>query len=470
MSWKIVSCSEQGPSHKEFKVSCQDYVNCYYEKNKDLVIGAVSDGSSSAKHSYFGAKLAVNLSIEYIKKNWNQSLNNEEKTKELFEKVFEVVLDFLNATAEKNSCSLKDFDCTLLVFIITSNSFAALQIGDGLIVIKTRTEDNQNNYQLLFMPHKGEFSNQTTFVTSTNAKNKMMVHFKSVLVDFICVGTDGIERLCLNQKPNQKWEAHKDFFYPLHQGLLNAKYQSLFEKEIVNLLNSEEAKQESRDDKTILLCVYEASPSSPEWSEKQLQLYPIPDQHKNKPQEITISNPTIGDYSEHLKQDEGLLSNNNQPKSYDSSKQKKSQYRAKLDKPIINLLVIFFCITIIILIIGNCFQFFKIRQQASLYEPLVPIYIDNKPRGFLFKKPTTSTFEAWVYVPLSYINETSITVPNNDGVFPRIHPQDFENDHPAQQPLIGYLYPGTYSYSEVKLSDTGDDQERRVKIEIRLDK
>jgi hypothetical protein len=43
---------------------CQDYSN--YRCYDDIIIGAVSDGAGSAKHSDVGAKLAVETTLSFL--------------------------------------------------------------------------------------------------------------------------------------------------------------------------------------------------------------------------------------------------------------------------------------------------------------------------------------------------------------------------------------------------------------------
>ncbi len=77
MSWKIVSSRVQGDSHKKHKIPCQDYVEYFHENG--LLIGAIADGSSSAKYSKYGAQLAVKHAIDYVKENSKCPLTSKKK-------------------------------------------------------------------------------------------------------------------------------------------------------------------------------------------------------------------------------------------------------------------------------------------------------------------------------------------------------------------------------------------------------
>ncbi|WP_338422937.1 protein phosphatase 2C domain-containing protein [Anabaena sphaerica] len=71
---------------------------------------------------------------------------------------------------------------------------AAMQIGDGFIVMRCQDAE----YQILFKPDKGEFFNETTFVTSVNALEEMQVEVFPGKQGFICASTDGLEKVQLD--------------------------------------------------------------------------------------------------------------------------------------------------------------------------------------------------------------------------------------------------------------------------------
>ena len=103
------------------------------------------------------------------------------------------VISSLSIQAENNNYSIDDLACTLLIAIATPNGIAAMQIGDGFITVRYPEQDPL----LLFSPDKGEYINETTFVTSTNALKDMKVVVQPGQPEFICASTDGLERLAI---------------------------------------------------------------------------------------------------------------------------------------------------------------------------------------------------------------------------------------------------------------------------------
>ena len=254
MEWQVVGVSVQGSYHIDQKLPCQDAAKYETFSDNQIIIGAVSDGMGSARHSEIGSALAVNTALSEIKSRmcWQHQPSNEQ-VRDIFYTVLETVKASLKKEAEKKGYSLKDLACTLLIFVATPKWLAAMQVGDGLIVVR---RSKGENYELLFRPDKGKrYPNETTSVTSSYAEREMQVDVKSGCYQFICAATDGIENISLVKR--EAWRPFENFFKPLEeQIMLSQNTVNQKEMEIEDFLNSEQVNQETDDDKTLLLCVY----------------------------------------------------------------------------------------------------------------------------------------------------------------------------------------------------------------------
>lgn len=280
MTWKLIVRSEVGTSHEKRQIPCQDYGECtLIEHLHDTVVGAIADGSGSAEHSDVGSEIAVKAVLsdlpQYLdgidKDGTNlPQLPSKEKAQDIFEKTFKTVLDKLNTKANESSYRLQELACTLIAFVATPEWVAAMQIGDGFIVVHS-PEDSK--YQLLFKPNKGEYANQTTFVTSSNALSEMKV---TVLGhrQFICASTDGLERVALNICD---WTPGEIFFEPLEQ-YVQMSTEEEAKNYIKNFLQSQKLNSRTDDDKTLLVCLYDKGinpqPSSSKIEEGKLENSP----------------------------------------------------------------------------------------------------------------------------------------------------------------------------------------------------
>lgn len=256
MAWRAVVRSSVGTRHQKQQQPCQDYGN-YCILNQNVIVGAVADGAGSAKYADVGAKLAVETVITIVKEiatspqpqeNLSHPLNEQEARK-LFSKIVAEVVATLEEKAIHENYAIADLACTLLVIVATPDWLAAMQIGDGFIVVGLQGEE----YQLLFQPDKGEFVNQTTFVTSTHALDEMQVDVLLGQHKFICTSTDGLERVAIRMSD---WTPFLPFFKPLEEYLWETHHPEQEDEYIKNFLNSERLNARTDDDKTLLLCLY----------------------------------------------------------------------------------------------------------------------------------------------------------------------------------------------------------------------
>ncbi len=260
MNWKIISHSVMGTSHEKGNIPCQDYGS--YKVINNILIGVVSDGAGSAKHSQIGSQLTVETTINNLTrwfKNISQEYPDIEQNpfdqsymKQVFQENWEIVIQNLQEKT-KEGYSYKDLSCTLLAFIATPNWIAAMQIGDGFIVVHSQEEDS--NYELLFPPSKGEYANQTVFVTSQNALSELQSCVINAPQKFIFASTDGLEKLAIKYI-NNSYLPYKDFFQPFEEDIENNKLEE--EKEsVLAFLNSQDVNKRTDDDKTVLICLFD---------------------------------------------------------------------------------------------------------------------------------------------------------------------------------------------------------------------
>jgi len=261
VAWRAVARSSVGISHQKQQLPCQDYGG--YKIIKDVIVGAVADGAGSAKHADIGAELAVKTVLKYLTgiEAWLQKRKrfchfnpplSEEDARKLFAKTVKKVTIALQKQAAKNGYSVDDLACTLLILIATPNAVAAMQIGDGFIVVRCRASEPQ----LLFQPDKGEYINQTTFVTSANALEAMRVRVYLGQQEFICAATDGLERVAIRMSD---WTPFAPFFRCLEAYLQESRDPEQEDEYLMSFLASDRLNVYTEDDKTLLLGIFKLS-------------------------------------------------------------------------------------------------------------------------------------------------------------------------------------------------------------------
>lgn len=262
MAWRAIARSAVGTSHQKQHLPCQDYGGC--KVLDKVIVGAVADGAGSAKYSDIGAELVVKTVLEFLtgiekwlqkrKRFWelNPQPLSEEQARKLFAKTVKKVVTALEKQAASKGYSVNDLACTLLVVVATPDWVSAMQIGDGFIVVRCCQEEPK----LLFPPDKGEYVNETTFVTSANALDAMRVWVQSGHQQFICASTDGLERLAIRVSD---WTPFAPFFQPLEEYLQETSYPEQEDEYLMSFLDSARLNARTDDDKTLLLCLYDSS-------------------------------------------------------------------------------------------------------------------------------------------------------------------------------------------------------------------
>lgn len=259
MSWKAISRSAIGTSHLKRHLPCQDYGS--YQVFNKVIVGAIADGAGSAKYADIGAKLAVDTVIEhfgefeaYLRKRkhfWQRNIPpiTERYATKIFTKAVKKVAVVLKEQAITKGYSVNDLACTLLIVIATPNWIAAMQIGDGFIAVRF-----PDQLQILFPPDKGEYINETTFVTSANALKAMQVCVYEGKQKFICAATDGLERVAIRMSDGTPFTP---FFQPLEEYLQETPNPETEDEYLNDFLSSDRLNARTDDDKTLLLCLYD---------------------------------------------------------------------------------------------------------------------------------------------------------------------------------------------------------------------
>ena len=270
--WKAIARCQVGTSHAATGLPCQDYAS--YERYEKYCIGAVSDGAGSRSFSEYGSRLAVDESLNYLIEKLKCSRNknpfsSQTNAEDIFHGLISTVREKINEKAIRLTNELKqqvfpsDLACTLLVFVAFPEGVAAMQLGDGFIVVR---DYGSTEYKLLFPSNKDDDLpvNYTTFITSEKEEieSGLQVGILSNRVSFICASTDGLEGVAINFATQNPYPR---FFIPLEQYIQETKEEYLKEDSyITDFLKLEQLNLITSDDKTLLLCSGINSDNAPE--------------------------------------------------------------------------------------------------------------------------------------------------------------------------------------------------------------
>lgn len=244
MTWYAAAASMAGTAHEKSGLPCQDY--CASAIQGEFFFGAVSDGAGSASHAHDGSLYAVQKALALLQaQSWDHLPQKDDFWH--FSATFHVgIRDELARRAMEQKLSLSDLACTLLAFVAGPKWLAAIHIGDCLLAAKPTHGD----CELLFKPDRGEYVNETTFVTSPDSFERLQVVVWPYRPAFVCAASDGVERVAVRLKD---WSPHAPFFNTLHEYMQSRPSPERGAKDVAEFLGRAKLRARTDDDTSLLL-------------------------------------------------------------------------------------------------------------------------------------------------------------------------------------------------------------------------
>jgi hypothetical protein len=273
--WRVIGASVQGTSHLKGDVPCQD-AHGYQVLDGGLVLAAVADGAGSAERSHQGAQLAVQEVLAALSTALDKDAPTDEPAwGKLLLQTFGQARGALVQLSELEEASLRAFATTLSCTILAEGYLVVGQIGDGVTV--ARATDG-----LLFAasePQRGEYANETFFLTQEDALERVQVYVHAEAVDALALMTDGLIRLAMNLSEGIP---HAPFFGPLFDYAARVEELPRGEEQLAAFLASERVCERTDDDKTLVLVARTAKPKPQEAPETEQETETGEDQAVDK--------------------------------------------------------------------------------------------------------------------------------------------------------------------------------------------
>ena len=244
--WRYVIGQATGSAHEKLKAPCQDRFFCAAETGEATLIAVVADGAGSASHAHVGAEIAVatigNIVQFGVRAGRRDYLDVLREAAALARRK-------IAEEAATRAIPIRQLACTLLAVIVAPVGGAALQIGDGVIVVREANAD----WRWMFWPHKGEYANATRFLTDETALADAQVEMLPNEVQDIALTSDGLESLALQYA---RRVAHEPFFRtafaPVHGAQGDGEIASL-STSLSEFLRSPAVRSRTDDDTTLIL-------------------------------------------------------------------------------------------------------------------------------------------------------------------------------------------------------------------------
>ncbi|WP_354003635.1 PP2C family serine/threonine-protein phosphatase [Thermophilibacter provencensis] len=168
--WKRCGYARRGRSHLADHVVCQDSVGTSYRRNVSVV--ALSDGAGSAELSYVGSKVCASVLCDVFCRSFDViwRMPEEAARASIVRAIRKALMEKLPSGYEMSSLA-----STALVVAVKRNRYIAAHLGDGVIGMRGR--DSSGDFlRALSGPDNGEYSNETIFITSSDAVSRLRLY------------------------------------------------------------------------------------------------------------------------------------------------------------------------------------------------------------------------------------------------------------------------------------------------------
>lgn len=244
--WLAAGASAIGTSHLADDKPCQDAHGLRVLPGGAL-LAAVSDGAGSAERSEVGSRLAVDTLLEFLELSLETGAPaDDEGWAALLRNGFATAAEALACEAAERGLPLRQLSATLLVAVVHPQRTVFASVGDCVAV----AQETGGAWQLPIKPARGEYANETTFLTSPGWLAQLLVEFLPAPPHRVALFSDGLLRLALNLAAATP---HAPFFDSLFAFLTS---QPSLEETVAALgqfLESDRVNARTDDDKSLLV-------------------------------------------------------------------------------------------------------------------------------------------------------------------------------------------------------------------------
>lgn len=245
--WQVVAASVRGRGHEKSGQPCQD-ASAWHQGPDGTLIAAVADGAGSARLGEVGSETAARRAIAFL----TGSLQREGPPKDpaaakaRLKAAFDAALKALTDEAATRQARPAELATTLLLAVASADGLAAAQVGDGAVVFSRP----DGGFTALTRPIAGEYLNETVFLTSEGALDRLHIETWSGAVNELALFSDGLQMLALKMPEGSP---HAPFFQPLFRWLASLPDPAAGTASLEAFLRSPRVGERTDDDLTLLL-------------------------------------------------------------------------------------------------------------------------------------------------------------------------------------------------------------------------
>jgi len=237
-----------GRNHLKDNACCQDNIDIRILK--DSLVFAIADGAGSAASSLHGSELAVKTFCESLSKSTSLFPDNT-----CLIAAFDDARKALEKEANKRCCSIKDLHTTLFGGIYLKGNLKCAGIGDSMCFVV----EKDGEVLIPVQPTKGEFINETIFITSEYWKDFLKVSDLIENPKSLVACSDGLLNIIYSTVfENGIWKLipHKDVIENMMDYIAKNHVVIDINKEIADMLRGDRANDLNNDDKALVVAIF----------------------------------------------------------------------------------------------------------------------------------------------------------------------------------------------------------------------
>jgi len=212
--WKVAGSSVIGKQHEDAGGRCED---AWSSSRRALPSGdyalavCVSDGAGSAANGWVGAQMTSKVLSNWLTENADRMFECDQDDRKW--SITSILKRILRRAAERSGAEIKSYACTVVaVLVVSDGRWLTVHLGDGAVVGKLNGE-----LKALSVPRKGEFANETFFVTDKDAVESLDIQISSEhesgnSVTAFALFTDGVESSLVNRRTGEVSRVLNDMF------------------------------------------------------------------------------------------------------------------------------------------------------------------------------------------------------------------------------------------------------------------
>lgn len=250
-TWRVVGCSARGAGHVRTGEPCQDAHA--WRVAPGALVAAVADGAGSARLGGVGAAVAARSAAEALADSLGTAGDggdveapDDGAWRARLGAAIEAARAAVAREAEARAAEIGELATTLIVLAVTDDVVAVAQVGDGAAVARGAA----GTLEALTTPHRGEFVNETTFLSSPDAAELAQLVVRREAVTHVAVLSDGLQMLALAMPSGSP---HPPFFAPLFAFAAGAADPAAAAEQLASFLTGPRVAARTDDDVTLLL-------------------------------------------------------------------------------------------------------------------------------------------------------------------------------------------------------------------------